>query len=167
MDDARIPKLLYITLSIIGMAVGWGYYAQLPERMASHFGPDGTPNGWMPKESFYLLSVILIAAPAFLTFVVPKLVATLPAALINLPNKEYWLAPERRLATVVFLQAQMAWFGCGLLIVLLYGSWSAIQANLSPQPFNNQGMLYVLVVFSVLLILWLIRFYRHFSDAPR
>ena len=43
----------------------------------------------------------------------------IPNSLINLPSREYWLAPERRESTVEFMSRHMLWFGSATLLLLL------------------------------------------------
>jgi len=151
-------------LRLFGASGAAHYYALLPERMASHFLADGTPNGWQLKEMFFLLMGLVSASTAIIGFLAPVLIARRPASQINLPNKEYWLAPERRAATMEFIAGQMRWFACAVLFVILFGGYEAIQANLREVVrFDSQTMLVVMVGFVVFVLVWLIGFVRHFS----
>jgi uncharacterized membrane protein len=142
-------------------------YPQLPQIMASHFAADGRPNGWMPKNLFFVITILITAISALPTFLAPRSITSRPASRLNLPKKEYWLSPEHRGETVAFIKAQMAWFGCGILFVFLYGTSQAINANLPGVGyFNSRGMFHVLVGFLALTLLWMVRFVRHFSNAP-
>jgi serine/threonine-protein kinase len=71
-------------------------YPWMPERVATHFGPDGGPDGWESRSAYatYLLSAsvlisALCAGPLYLA-------RKLPDSLINIPERDYWLAPENR-----------------------------------------------------------------------
>lgn len=142
-------------------------YPQLPDTMASHFAGKGTPNGWQPKQAFFLLTSVVIGMTTAAAFVMPFVLGSLPEGKINLPNKSYWLAPERREDTWRFFRAQMAWFGCGLLFVLLYGISQAINANLpTVRHFDSQGMWYVLGGFLLFALVWTVHFLRHFYNLP-
>lgn len=167
MNDPRLPRIVYLVLLLMGLVQWMRVYSFLPERMASHFAYDGTPNGWQTKDAFFTAMFLVIATSAFVTFLVPVLMAFTPDILINLPNKWYWLAPERRRETLGFLGAQMGWFGCGLLFVLLYATWQAIQVNLPHAGrFNSQGMLEVLIGFLIFAALLTFRMLRHFYSVP-
>ena len=85
-------------------------YAMLPDRVATHFGADGRPDGWESKAAYatYLLAgsaliSALCAGPLYLA-------RKLPDSLINIPERDYWLAPERR------AEAHDRLFGLGLAI---------------------------------------------------
>jgi len=73
----------------------------------------------------------------------------------------------RREETMRFISATMAWFGCGILLVLISGTFLALRANLATDHrFNSEAMLAVLVCFLVGLLVLLVRLVRHFQRVP-
>jgi len=167
MDDARVPKIIYCLMLTVGVISWVRSYLLLPERMASHFRYDGMPNGWMPKDAFFLVMSLMLGLTIIVAFLVPRLIAALPDNQINLPNKAYWLAPARRRETFQFFATQMAWFGCAILLVLIVGTSLAIKANLAPDGrFDNGTMIKVMAAFLFLIVLWTIHFLRHFYCLP-
>jgi uncharacterized membrane protein len=71
-------------------------YRTLPDLVASHFSAGGRPDAWMSRPAnaaFTLGGAALVAAlcagPLYLT-------RLLPDSTINIPNRAYWLAPDRR-----------------------------------------------------------------------
>ena len=167
MTSTRVPALVYFLLLVLGLLQWADAYSQLPSTMASHFAGDGTPNGWQPKEVFFAFAAIIIVVTAIPAFFVTRKIRKLPPDKINLPNKAYWLAPEHREEAWQFISAFMAWFGCGLLFVLLYGISQAINYNLpSIRRFDSQGMSVVLAGFTLSVILGLVYFVRHFYKVP-
>ena len=169
MDDPRLPRFFYLVLLFASLAMFVYYYPQMPPRMASHFAADGHPNGWMPREPFFVLTLVITFLSGLVGFVAPRQIATRPDARINLPNRDYWLAPERRAQTFQYFAAMMAWFSCGLLFVLISGTFLAIRANLaSGGRFDSGAMVAVLIAFLLFLMLWMLRFIRHFQrvDPP-
>jgi uncharacterized membrane protein len=164
MSDARLPRIIYVVLLAIGVLDWVRRYPLLPERMASHFGPHGEVNNWQSKEAFFTTMTAVVGVSFVAGFVVPMLLAITPASMINLPNKEYWLAPERRVQTMRYVSMKMAWFGCGLLFLLLFVTSEAINANLpSHGQFNSQAMWVVLFGFLVFTAMWTVSLLRHFS----
>lgn len=164
MDDPRLPRMVYLFLVLVCLLMLGYYYPQMPVRVASHFAADGSPNGWMPRESFLLLTFIICASSAIVAFLAPWQIASRSDARINLPNKDYWLAPERRETTMTYIASTMGWFGCGLLFVLISASFLALRANLAPlHRFNSQAMFFVLATFLVFLIFLVTNMIRHFQ----
>jgi uncharacterized membrane protein len=167
MQNSALPKLIYALLTAAGLIYFSLLYPQLPDPMASHFNASGAATAWMPKSGFFMLIVVVTLAAGVPIFVVPRSMANLPNNKINLANKEYWLAPERRAATIDYLGMQMGWFGCALLALLFCGLYIAVAANLRPDHTFDSGSFYIaLVAFSAFIILWLVRLLSHFALVP-
>lgn len=172
MNDARLPSVVYFLMLILGLLEWARVYPQLPERLASHFDAAGRPNGWQTKQDFFTVMLLVTALSAVVAFLVPRLITLLPAELINLPNKSYWLRPERRSETQRYLSAKLAWLGCALLFVLLTAAALSIQANLpGHERFDSPRLFRVLGGFLLLLLagtgLTLRHFYRLPEDARK
>lgn len=97
----------------------WWLSSRLPERVASHFGPSGAPNGWMPRDAFVIFYAVIAVFLAGSLSVSLGIVARTPDARLNLPRKDYWLAPERRAETFAWLEGFLLWFGAGTFVLLL------------------------------------------------
>jgi len=135
--------------------------------MASHFSAHGVANGRAPKSAFFGGMAFCVCFSAFVGFFVPRQISGTPASRLNLPNKDYWLAPEHREGTWRFIRAQMVWFACALLFVFLFGTSQAINANLpSVGHFNAEAMLAVMLAFGLFCVLWIALFLRHFYTLP-
>jgi uncharacterized membrane protein len=167
MNDPRLPRFVYMMVLLIGIYQAVRYYPQLPARMASHFGISGAPNGWQSKQAFFTVTGFAVALTFFVSFLLPIFLRTLPSSAINLPNKEYWLATEQRPGTFQFISAQMGWFGCSVLFLLLYAISQAIRVNLVPgMQFAARGMWFMLTGFLFFVILWAAHFVTHFARMP-
>lgn len=167
MDDPRLPRLLYAFLVLACLLMMAYYYPQMPQTMAAHFAADGLPNGWQPRGTFFALMLLITASSAVVTFFAPWQIASKSNDRINLPNKQYWLAPERREQTMQSIAAMMGWFGCGLLFALISGTYLAIRANLAADHrFNSEIMLTVLGLFFGGLVSLIVGFVRRFQRIP-
>jgi hypothetical protein len=164
MPNTRLPSSLFFALAVLG-AVQYGYDGRrLPEMLGSHFAGNGAVNGWQSKGVFFSIELAVVVLAAVVGFGVPRVIGAMPVALINLPNKEFWLGAERREDTLLYIRAWSAWFGCGLLAFLLFVMELAFRANLqSPPRFNNGAFvpaLLAFVVFDTIALIWLV---LHFS----
>jgi len=136
----------------------------MPPVLATHFGASGVVNGWQTQSQYFVLEVVLLGVCLLLAFGIPRLIGALPISLINLPNKEYWLAPERRQETVAFFKAQFAWFGCGLLVFLLVVNELVFKANHAlPRRLDNTAFAIALVAFLAYVGIWTVRLVLRFS----
>jgi hypothetical protein len=168
MSDSRLPRFIFGLLVLFAVVHFWRLYAQLPDVVAAHFDSGGTPNGWQTKSVFFAFFAGAVAIAAFLTFGIPAIFSKLPMSLINLPHREYWLAPERRAETLAFLDSSFAWFGCVVLLVVIDAVNYAIGRNLHPgAQLDPPVPIYVLGGFFAFTILWSIRLLTHFAQIPR
>jgi uncharacterized membrane protein len=159
--------LLFAVLAVGAAFHFSSLYAQLPDVMASHFNARGVPNGWQTKSAFFSVLAGVSVLAAVVVFGIPILITALPPEFINLPNKRYWLAPERRAETMGFLNGYFAWFGCALFTVILITINFAIQANLHPEQRPDvTPMFFVLAAFVGFAILGTIRIFKRFGPPP-
>jgi uncharacterized membrane protein len=165
--NSRIPKILFGFLALYAAMHFSYYYPQLPGTVASHFDARGVANGWQTKQAFFVIFFFVAAIAALLVFAIPWLMTVLPKSLINLPNKEYWLSPERWPSSQNFLSAWFAWFGCAVFTVIVLAFDYAVKSNLPgvlrPDPAR---LWYVLAGFAVFTVAWLIRIFFRFGHVP-
>jgi len=167
-QNSGLPKLIYALLAAVGLLYFSFLYPQLPDPMASHFNASGAATAWMPKSSLFILITIVTLAASVPVFLVPRLMVNLPNDKINLPNKEYWLAPERRAETMQYLGIQMGWLACALLALLFCGLYNAVAANFRPNHHFDSGSFYVVLgAFFAFIIVWLVRLFSHFARVPQ
>jgi hypothetical protein len=102
---------------------------------------------------------LLVAASALL-------VRKLPPQLVNLPNKRYWLAPERRAESLAALGALSRGFAAGLAVFLCFVHWLVVRANASRPPrLDETWFLAGLAAFGLTTLAWLVALYRRFGRA--
>lgn len=153
----------WLILGALACAVHLGAnYPALPERVASHFGPNGQADGWMSRSAIAVFQLGLTGFMAVLFLGISKLIQVLPTDIINLPNREYWLAPARRAATIEVLGAEMARFGTVMMMFLLGVQEAMFRANITQT--NRLGPLFFICLFGFLgyTAIWLFGFYRRF-----
>lgn len=135
----------------------------LPPIVASHFDAAGRANGFMPRTAYIgLMLVVGVLAPLFIT-VVPLRAMRRPNARINLPDPSYWLAPERRDATLDQLSRQVVRFASMLTLFLGYVQTLVVVANRSVPPTLPMHFLIAgLLIYLGSILVWLLAFARHF-----
>src|SRR5579871_4009359 len=120
--NSRHPLLPYSLLALAWLAYAvfvWSSAAYLPERVATHFGLHGEPNGWETHAGYIRFSLIFgVAVPAFILGIF-SLARVGDGGLMNIPRRDYWLAPERRDETLAFVQRQGAWLAS--ILVVFFG----------------------------------------------
>jgi len=139
---------------------------ELPAKVASHFDGRGDANGWMARAEYLrMLAAIGVILPLFLLGT-GLAVRVLPSSSINVPRREYWLAPERRAETTRYLARHMAWLTCFVTAFLMALNWLTVEANRqAPQRLSNVIWVF-LAVFLGAVIAWLGVLFVHFLKVP-
>jgi hypothetical protein len=144
----------------------WLTSQNLPPLVAAHFDSAGRVNAYMPRGHYIaLLLGVAVVVPLFLV-AVPRRALSKPGARINLPNGDYWLAPERREETVYFLARQTSVFAWLVVLFLCYVQWLVVRANaLTPPSLNSEALVSGLVVFLVCTFSWVVRLMARFRRS--
>ncbi len=166
MSARHIPRSLFFAILLAGIAECVHDYSSLPDRLASHFSASGIPNGWMTKSQFLITYALMMLPALLIEFWVPYRMASKSEAQLRLPNKEYWLAPERRVATFAYFEGFFSWYGCALLFVEVFAMSLAMRANYDSPPRLPTGpIVSVIIGFVLFNIAAVAAMYRRFSTA--
>ncbi len=139
------------------------YYPQLPEVMASHFNYEGTANGWQPKGAFFGIYGCVIVLLVLIFSGSALLMDRIPDSFLNLPNKEYWLAPERRAETFAYINSRMLMFGNATLLFVLALFQLVIKENLAHLNLLAPSiMMPLLGVYILASVIWSVGFILRF-----
>ncbi len=164
MQSARTWFLFLLLLACAALFIVFTGQA-LPPFVASHFSGSGLANGSMARGT-YLIFMCSVASG------VPLVIAGLQALLIRrapeikIPNRDYWLAPQRKDMTLAFLDAHSRRFAVLLAVFLCLVHWLVVQANqVQPPHLDSTIFIACLVGFLLATAVWLGSFYLHFR-AP-
>ena len=163
----RVPQAVFVLLVFLGFLQARNFAAAMPGVMATHFGASGSANGWQSKDQFFFVEIVLLGVCLLIGFGIPAIIAAAPPSLVNLPNKEFWLAPVRRDHTLAVFRIQMAWFACALLTFLIVVNQLVFNANQSvPRHLNGAQFTIALIAFLGFVAIWTIRLISYFSKVP-
>ncbi len=158
---------IYFALLLTGVIQGIYYQPHMPEIMASRFDASGTPVSSMSKDRYVGLAIgsILFLTGMFLSF--PLFIHKTPNRLINLPNKDYWLSPERRQNTLIYFLDKLDIMGIITIVFMLIAFELGYRANLvNPVHFKSGIMWTCFAIFMICIIIWTYRFCMHFTKIP-
>lgn len=151
--------------AVLGAGFVWMTSQSLPPLVAAHFGSGGIATGFIPHKSYVFAT--LLACLALPLLIVAPISAALnnPSVRINVPNRDYWLMPERRPETIAFIRKQMGRFGIGLLVFICYVHWLVVRANeLTPPRLAAGPFVSALAMFLGFVVLWIALFFRRFRN---
>jgi len=110
---------LFIAAAIFLAAI----YADLPDRVATHYNERGEPDAWGDKGAFALLTLGAFGGLNLLLLVlVPLLMHILPPSLMNFPTRrmrDYWTATPQRFAAARARVANLV-FACAVPIDFIF-----------------------------------------------
>jgi XapX domain-containing protein len=137
--------------------------SRLPERVATHFGLEGQPDGWMDRTAHLrCMAVFGLAFPLFVPAICYGL-RFLPDRFFNLPHRDYWLAPQRRPETMAYLYRHSLWFASLALGFVIGIHYSVIKANsLMPPHLPAPLILGVAGGFLAGTAVWVVKMLSHF-----
>src|SRR6202161_726475 len=134
----RVPQAVFLLLVFLGFLQARNFSAAMPGVVATHFGASGSANGWQTKGEFFIVEIVMLGVCILIGFGIPFIISKAPPSLINLPNKDFWLAPVRRDHTISVIRIQMAWFACALLTFLIVRNQLVFNPNQPvPRPLNG------------------------------
>lgn len=155
MNDRLGAIALPLLLAVLAAFV-WFTSAALPEVVASHFGSSGAADGFMPRGVYIAVFLALIVGMPLLLAFLPGAVAGQGGRNLNIPDRDYWLAPERRDGTVAFVRMHGRWFAALVAVFLGYVHWLVVRANgLQPPELSTVGIAAGLAFFFLFLAAWL------------
>ncbi|HEX5175572.1 MAG TPA: DUF1648 domain-containing protein, partial [Chthoniobacteraceae bacterium] len=115
----RVHIVALVVNFLLVVSLIWITGDTLPSRVASHFNASGTPDGWMPRNTYlgWMSGVASVVSVVFVSIFFG--IRFLPASMINVPRREYRLAPERSASSMAFLTRAGIWLACIDLWLLL------------------------------------------------
>jgi hypothetical protein len=103
----------------------------------------------------------------------PRWITAVPAKWVNLPNRDYWLAPAQKPQAREKLASLMWRFGVAFFLLFLAIGVFTLQANLADPPrLDETRFLVALSAFMLYTIYWTVAVVRDFRvpkerDSPR
>lgn len=163
----RISRVLMLLAILVGLWQYVHYVPLLPDTMATHFNQANQANGWTATRAFLLGSLGILAGALLIWLLIRGRLYRLPSSAFNLPNREYWLAPERRGETIGAIERQIEWFVALTMAYLAGMTQLTIEANLRTPP-QMGGEFWVLFwAYLALLLGWIVLLIRRTLTANR
>jgi uncharacterized membrane protein len=159
LPQARIPHRVtwsvFVLLLLFAILFVTGTASELPPTVASHFDAAGQPNAFMSRSGYVRFMLCLAVGLPVIVVVILRSVYS-RATDLKLPNREYWLAPERLERTRAFLVAHGVWFGSLMVTLTCFVHWLELGANRQHPPhLSSQAFAAVLIAFLIATVAWI------------
>jgi hypothetical protein len=117
----------------------------------------------MPRATYLRFIIAFLVALPLLIVLLTGITSLLPARFINLPNREYWLAPKREADTLAYIRKHGVHFGVMLAIFFCFVHWLVVQANAHNPPLFPESLFFIgMAAFLAGLVIWIGRFIVRF-----
>ncbi|MGE5385583.1 MAG: hypothetical protein ACM3SV_06830 [Betaproteobacteria bacterium] len=158
---------LLFTTSVLAITFVYITGGSLPPTVASHFTIGGAANAFMARGVYLKLMVAVMVGAPLLIAVLGSVVSVLPIRFINLPDRDYWLAPERQADTLAYISKQGSRLGVMLIIFLGFVHWLVVQANAHTPPVLSERLFFIgMGIFLISILTGLGTFVVHFYRRP-
>lgn len=158
---AMATLLLFATVELVWL------YPQLPERVVTRFGLDGVGGRTAARSTFLTGQIVLLALMGLGFPVLRWLVTILPVSLINVPHREYWLAPTRIDYTRAAIGDLLLLLGVLNLALVVVTTFLILRANLTPEPRLGPAMWIALALYLIATAAAVIPSVLQFKRRPR
>ena len=152
----KIAWTVFVSMLLIAIFFLWHSAPGLPPLVGSHFDAAGYPNALMTRSGYtrFVLSLgigLPVAVVALLTLVYSR------AGDFKLPNRDYWLSPERIDRTRNLLVAHAVWLGSLLVVMTCFVHWLVLDAyRRMPPQISNRWVEGGLLTFLAVTIGWIV-----------
>ncbi len=155
--------LILVGLSVWALIQNVVYWSYLPAQVAIHFNAKGVADNWLDRDrATALMLAIQIGLPWGLVFVA-KAVRYMPASMVNIPHREYWLQPERREATLATVFGSISWIAVIESVFFSVVNHLTFMANRTGQPLNMPPFIAAVAGFVIVVVLLILKMSRRFA----
>lgn len=138
-SSIRLPLTIFFGLMALLAVYVWWTHGQLPNKMAVHFNGAGNPDRWAGKWEMTGVMLIVIGLYSVIFGLSSMFMSKLSPKWWNLPNKDYWFAPERVSETMTSFSKNFLSIGICMVVFMGYVHWDVFQAN-TVRPGNQLSM---------------------------
>jgi uncharacterized membrane protein len=161
-----LPLILFVLLCVLLVGEAVYYLPMLPPRLATHFDASGRANGWSSQTGFRtVLTALIVIFTAM--FAGTGLLRRIPDRFMNLPNKSYWLAPDRRDQALAFICDWMRWFLVTVMSLLALVIGMILRANLVTPPHMPNSVVWFLLAYLATSVVMVVVLVRRFRAPPQ
>lgn len=163
----RNPMRLNLALVFLSLLCMYLCAGLLPARVAVHFSFSGIPDGWSSRTEFLVLFAALILFLPALMLGIAWAIKVLPTSMINMPNSDYWLLPERKEEAFRRIQSVLHAIAATTTSLLLFMFIATVHANRQEEVRLASWSWLGMAVYCVAMALIVARMYRVFRLPPQ
>lgn len=162
-ETRRAQAFLIVAFAATALLYILATSSRLPPIAATRFDFGGEPNAFMTRNVYRVFMAFLVAVVPLILAFLPRMVASRWPLLLNIPDRHYWLADERRAATVASVESRTMLLAAVMIAFICFTHWLILKANAGPLLQLSEGVLFAgLGAFIAFVIGWIVAFYARF-----
>ncbi|NOZ62269.1 MAG: DUF1648 domain-containing protein [Calditrichaeota bacterium] len=165
-SDKRLILIL-IAFLVLAVLQAIYFYPKLPDKIATHYGADGVPDGYSDKTKALIFDIALLVFMSGVFFGLSWMMKKVPDNLINIPNKDFWLKSENKPLTVKIISSFGLKVGIVTELFLLMLFQRIYSINISGSRLNSTNFWFGLLVYFVAIGFLVWQFYQFFQSKER
>lgn len=163
LPGTRTQAILVVALALGAAVFVYLTSARLPGIAATRFDAGGDPVAFMTRGTYRVFMVWLVSAVPLLVAFLPQFIGARWPQLLNIPNREHWIAAERRAETLASVAARTTMLAAVMILFLCFTHWLVVEANALPERrLSGAPFLAALAAFVAFMIGWLLSFRARF-----
>ena len=148
----KLPYFVIATALVCTVILAAWFWPRLPQQVATHFDAAGQPDGWMSRLGFVAMMLGIQFGTAAFFIAIGWCSWYLPESMLNIPNREYWLAEERRAETLADSNRLLAWVAAATSMFMLLLFFMTFQANVDGRGLNSVAFWIAITVYLFFVI---------------
>ena len=148
----------------VGVVV-WAGFVLPAEGVAAQLDLDGTVTSYGTRAGFLGANAGLAVLALVIVPLVTRASTRPPATLLNLPNKDYWLAPERADATFALVSRTLWLIFAGMNLVLAGAMYDLVTLTLHGRETIGNLLWFGYIVGVTVWAVWFVRHFRRPEGA--
>lgn len=163
----RLPAVVLVVTLVVAAITILATAGLLPPIVASHFDARGAANGFSPRGVYI---GVMLAVAVGLPVLIPLSMRTLrgmPDRLINLPRRDYWLAPAHREEAIAALTSYGCVIGIAVSVFCVGVHLFVLNGNLAAEQALSPAFIAWLVMFLATIAVIVGAMLSHFARPPR
>jgi hypothetical protein len=167
MSKLAVPVLSLAAAYALFFGFTAATYRLLPPKIACQFDAQGHPDGWMARAcDVEIITAVTLTVPA-IAIAIMGCADRIPLSFLNLPHRDYWMAPERRATALGILLRSSLWFAAANVLFMTGVQALTVEANRHAPPGLNLHHLALLTGFYLsVAAIWTLLLLHRFSRLP-
>jgi uncharacterized membrane protein len=153
-------------LFVVAVAQAAFYVGKLPDRVATHFDVKGNPDGWSGKRAAVLMMFGFQCGMPLFMLAMGHLASRMPESMLNIPDKEYWMHPDRKPYALQVSADYLAWIAVLVAAFIAVLNHLTFLANRDAAPLRLGWFAAAMTLFLLAVLTLSIRMVLHFKIRP-